>query len=81
MNDIGDLVECIASDLELDLFVRKPVRGKIYEVYEPPKNWTIFDKLEKTCIKLHDGHLYSFDNSFFRNISRERDNKINKLLN
>lgn len=80
MNKPGDLVECIASNSELDIYVKKPISGQLYTVFDPPDHWTMFNCNVNTCIKLQDGHLYLFDNSFFRNISKERDEKLNELL-
>lgn len=76
MNIPGDVVRCIATDADLDIYIRKPIIGKLYTVHETPAH---LDK-GATCIKLHDGHLYVFSNSFFINIATERDEKLNKLL-
>lgn len=72
----GDVVRCIATDEDLDLYIRKPVIGVSYTVYETPAH---LDP-GATCIMLHDEYLYVFPNSFFINITEERDKKLNKLL-
>jgi hypothetical protein len=84
MNKPNDVVRCIASNADLDIYVRKPINGEIYTVYKAPRDWAYntssFNIYTDTCIKLHDNYLYFFPNCLFINISKERDEKLDKLL-
>ena len=39
MNKPNDVVRCIASNADLDIYVRKPINGEIYTVYKAPRDW------------------------------------------